>query len=70
MATCGTDLSTEDIFRQIVRTNGTAYALAVSDLTASGPWTSPLECPDGLTDRDILMMIYDTVKKAANVVIV
>jgi hypothetical protein len=70
MATCGTEITPEDFFRQIVRTNGSSYALAVSDLTAIGTWVSPLECPDGLTDRDILMMIYDSVKKAANVVIV
>ncbi len=68
MATCGLDLTPEDIYRQILRTNGTSFALAVSDLTAVGTWTSPLKCPDGLTDRDILMLIYNSVKKAINVV--
>lgn len=70
MATCGLDITPEDFFRQIVRTNGTLFALAVSDLTASGPWDSPLECPDGITWKDILMLVYDSVKKAQNVVIV
>lgn len=70
MAECGIEITPEDFFRQIVRTNGTDYALAVSDLTAEGVWTSPLECPDGITYKDILMLVYDSVKKAQNIVIV
>lgn len=70
MATCGLEITPEDFFRQIVRTNGTSYALAISNLTAVGTWTSPLECPDGLTWQDILMLVYDSAKKAQNVIIV
>lgn len=70
MATCGIEITPEDFFRQIVRTNGTDYAIAISDLTAVGTWGSPLECPDGLTWKDILMLVYDPINKAQNVIIV
>jgi hypothetical protein len=70
MATCGIEITPEDFFRKVVRTNGTDYAIAVTDKTADGDWASPLSCPDGITWKDIVMLVYNEANESQNIVIV
>jgi len=68
MATCGLEITPEDFFRKIVRTNGTDFALAVTDKTAEGVWTSPVNCTSSITWKDIVMLIYNSANESANVI--
>lgn len=67
MAECGLEITPEDFFRKVVRTDGNGnYALAVNDMGSASGWSSPIECQDGITWRDILMLVYNSNKEAIN----
>jgi hypothetical protein len=68
MATCGLEITPEDFFRKIVRTNGTDFALAVKDLTAVGSWESPIDCNTQMSWKDIVMLVYNSNSEAMNVI--
>lgn len=68
MAECGLNITPEDFFRKVVRTDGAGnYALAVNDVTGAG-FTGIARCQDGITWKDILMLVYDSSKEAVNIV--
>lgn len=68
MAECGLDITPEDFFRKVVRTDGVGnYALAVNELSAVG-YTPAAECQDGITWKDILMLVYNSNKEAINII--
>ncbi len=54
-------MSPEDFIRRFVRTDGSGnYALAIKDVTASGPWTAGITCGETskeITWRDIVELI-------------
>jgi hypothetical protein len=54
MATCGTYLDSEDIFRLIARTDGTNLYLNIIDNDVTG---DALDCEDTLLEDDILNLI-------------
>lgn len=69
MIECGDDITPEDVLRAILRTDGDGnYALAVNDLTASGDWISAADCQDGLTWKDIVLLIFNKETQAINIV--
>lgn len=71
MADCQKEITPEDFFRSIVRTDGAGgYAIAVKDQGDPAGWTSPLTCPDGLTWRDIVMLVYNSTDEAMNTITV
>jgi len=68
MAECGLDITPEDFFRKVVRTDGAGnYALAVNELSDVG-YTAAAECQDGITWEDILMLVYNSSKEAINII--
>jgi hypothetical protein len=68
MAECGLNISPEDFFRKVVRTDGAGnYALAVNELSAVG-FTPAAQCADGITWEDILMLVYNQADEAINII--
>jgi hypothetical protein len=68
MAECGLNITPEDFFRKVVRTDGAGnYALAVNELSAVG-YISASECKDGITWEDIVMLVYNSSKEAINII--
>lgn len=71
MADCQNEITPETFFRSIVRTDGSGnYAIAIKDQGSPVGWSSPLTCPDGLTWKDIVMMVYDTSNEAMKTITV
>lgn len=71
MAECQNEITPETFFRSIVRTDGAGnYALAIKDQGNPSGWTSPLSCPDGLTWKDIVMLVYNSSSEAMNTITV
>jgi len=69
MAECGLDITPEDFFRKVVRTDGAGnYALAVTDNGSPAGWSSAIECQDGITWKDILMMVYNSSDESINTI--
>lgn len=69
MVDCGDYITPEDFFRKVVRTDGAGnYALAVNDEGDPLGWNPAAECQDGITWKDILMMVYNKDKEAINIV--
>lgn len=68
--TCDTNsLSPEDFLKKVLRKDGNGnYAIAVNDLTGSGTFVNAASCNDGLTWKDVLMLVYDQTKEAINIV--
>jgi hypothetical protein len=68
MAECQLEITPEDFFRKVVRTDGSGnYALAVNELSAVG-FTAASECQDGITWQDILMLVFNSNKDAINII--
>ena len=71
MATCHLEITPEDFLLSIIRTDGSGgYAIAVKDQGSPSGFTSPLTCPDGLTWKDIVMMVYDSTNQAMKTITV
>jgi len=68
MATCQLEITPEDFFRKVVRTDGAGnYALAVNQLSSVG-FSAAANCQDGITWKDILMLVYNSNKEAINII--
>ncbi len=69
MAECGLDITPEDFFRKVVRTDGAGnYALAVTDNGSPVGWSLATICQDGLTWKDILMLVYNQSDESINTI--
>jgi hypothetical protein len=69
MAECGLNITPEDFFRKVVRTDGAGnYALAVTDNGAPEGWVTPIACQDGITWKDILMLVYNSTDESINII--
>lgn len=69
MAECLLDITPEDFFRKIVRTDGAGnYALAVNDMGDPSGWSAVADCQDGITWKDILMLVYNTENESMNII--
>lgn len=69
MAECQLEITPEDFFRKIVRTDGNGnYALAVNDMGSPIGWSQATECQDGITWQDIVMLVYNSEKEAMNII--
>lgn len=68
MAECQNEITPEDFFRKVVRTDGAGnYALAVNEMAALG-FSPATSCQDGITWKDILMLVYNDGKEAINII--
>lgn len=68
MDTCELNITPEDFFRKVVRTDGNGnYALAVNELPA-GAFTQQVQCQDGITFEDILRLVYNETEEAINII--
>lgn len=68
MAECGLDITPEDFFRKVVRTDGAGnYALAVTELSSVG-YTAAAECQDGITWKDIVMLVFNQTDESINII--
>lgn len=69
MAECGIEITPEDFFRKVVRTDGAGnYALAVTDNGSPVGWDAAAICQDGLTWKDILMLVYNSADESINTI--
>ena len=67
MADCQNEITPEDFFRKVVRTDGAGnYALAVTDNGAVAGWSALASCQDGITWKDILMLVYNSTDESIN----
>lgn len=68
MAECQLEITPEDFFRKVVRHDGNGnYALAVNELSAVG-FEPGAACQDGITWKDIVMLVFNSNKDAINVI--